>query len=302
MRGLGLDAAAELARLPAEQRLLVHRDLEVWRFRASQAPGLLTEVGRLREETFRAAGEGTGNTLDLDEFDHWYEQLVVWNATRKTVVGGYRLGDAATLVRERGVEGLYSHSLWDFDAESLARLGPALELGRSFIRVETQRAPVALSLLWRGIGAWLAARPEVRRLFGPVSLDRRYTRSSLQAIVGHFVARRHSDTGMSVRARTPLAVLPAARQRGALAVDIDALDQLVAAQEPDGRGVPILVRHYAKMGARFVSANKDPLFSDVLDLLIEVDLDRTDPRRIRRFMGPASGAYLDWPSSTSPSR
>jgi putative hemolysin len=87
-----------------------------------------------------------------------------------------------------------------------------------------------------------------------------------------------------------------------LAVDIDALDQLVAAQEPDGRGVPILVRHYAKMGARFVSANKDPLFSDVLDLLIEVDLDRTDPRRIRRFMGPASGAYLDWPSSTSPSR
>ena len=302
MAVLGSDPGSEVDGLPCEQRLLVHRDLEVWRFRADQAPGLLREVGRIREETFRAAGEGTGNALDLDDYDRWYEQLVVWDKARGLLVGGYRLGDASAIVQEHGVAGLYSHSLWDFDAGALARLGPALELGRSFIRVETQRAPVALSLLWRGIGAWLSLRPQVRRLFGPVSLDRGYTPHSLQAIVGHFAACRPSTTGMVAVARTPMAADAAARLQGARAADMAALDRLVAEQEPDGRGLPILVRHYAKMGARFVAANEDPAFSHVTDLLIEVDLDRTEPRRIRRFMGRAADAYLAWPSVTSPRR
>lgn len=302
MKALGQAWQAELDRLPERQRLLSHRGLEVWRFRRHEAPQLLEEVGRLREVAFRAAGEGTGEEVDLDAFDDWYEQLVVWDTAGRRLLGGYRLGDAERIAQQRGVDGLYSHSLWDFDAASLARLGPALELGRSFIRVETQRAPVALSLLWRGIGAWLAERPSVRRLFGPVSLDRRYSQDSLQAIVGHFADRRPSQTGMVVRARTPVRVEPEARRRGAQAPTLAALHRLVSSQEADGRGVPILVRHYAKMGARFVAANEDPSFSNVIDLLIEVDLDETEPRRIRRFMGPAAEAYLSWPSATSPRR
>lgn len=293
--------ALEVAALPPAQRLVAHRAQVALVFRAAQAPGLMAEVGRLREATFRAVGEGTGNDLDLDRFDDWYDQLIVWDERDRRVVGGYRLGDVAAIRRERGAAGLYTSTLWRVDDRFLSALPPALELGRTFIRAEDQRAPVALSLLWRGIGEWLSRRPAVRSLFGPVSLSRTYSDHSLGVIVGHFRARRLSPVEAPVP-RRPARLPPEALAAGAAARDLAELDAVVAAREPDGKGLPILVRHYGKLGARLLSANEDPAFANVIDLLIEVAVDRMDPRRVRRFMGPGAAAYLAAGTSTSPSR
>ena len=277
---------AEVEALLPTQTLVEHGPLAVLFLHGAQAPAVLWELGRLRELTFRAAGEGSGKALDLDAFDDHYLHLVAWDRRQGEVVGAYRLGRIDEITAGQGVAGLYTRTLWRFDARLVQALGPALELGRSFIRVEAQRSPMTLSLLWRGIGAWLVRHPELRTLVGPVSIDRRYRDDSIQLMAGHLLACRQ-DPGRAplVAATTPLVLDPTLAARGAALRDIDALDREVSAQESDGRGLPVLLRQYIKLGARVLSLNVDPDFADVVDALIVVDLDQAEPRRIRRFMG-----------------
>src|SRR5262249_40890143 len=128
------DLAADIASLPPNCLLNRSDHLEVYLAGAGDIPSVLRELGRLREITFRAAGEGTGNPLDLDEFDANYLHLFVWNARTGEIVGAYRLAGTDKLKR------LYTGTLFEYGSEFLGRLGPALELGRSFIRQEYQRA------------------------------------------------------------------------------------------------------------------------------------------------------------------
>jgi putative hemolysin len=277
---------AEVEALLPTQTLVEHGPLAVLFLSGAQAPAVLWELGRLRELTFRAAGEGSGKALDLDAFDDHYLHLVAWDRRAGEVVGAYRLGRVDRIAASQGVQGLYTRSLWRFDQALIDALGPALELGRSFIRPQAQRSPLTLSLLWRGIGAWLVRHPEVRALMGPVSIDRRYRDDSVQRMAGHLLARRQDPRlAALVQAREPLRICPTQAGLGAELVDVDELDQAVAALEPDGRGVPVLLRQYLKLGARVLSLNVDPDFADVVDALIVVDLDEVEPRRLRRFMG-----------------
>src|SRR5207248_262438 len=110
----------------------------------------LREIGRLREVTYRAIGEGTGGSVDLDAFDERYLHLFSWDRERRQVAGAYRIGQTDRIVATAGVEGLYTRTLFRYDARLVARLSPALELGRSFVRAEYQRNYSALLLLWRG--------------------------------------------------------------------------------------------------------------------------------------------------------
>ena len=114
---------------------------------ASELPHLLREIGRLRELTFREVEEGTGNALDLDRFDAAYTHLFVWHRERLEVVGAYRLGRADEILGAAGKKGLYTSTLFKFRKKLLRCLGPALELGRSFVRPEYQRQPAALLML-----------------------------------------------------------------------------------------------------------------------------------------------------------
>lgn len=276
----------ETRALDGSRTLLRHGPIRVLCFHGHEAPSLLWELGRLRELTFRAVGEGTGEEIDLDAFDGWYDHLVAWDEEREQVIGAYRLGEADRVAHERGVGGLYTNTLWDYDEHLLASLGGSLELGRSFIRPEYWKSPVALALLWRGIGAWLRRRPQVRTLLGPVSIDRRYRDESVQLMAGHLVgARGDLRRAALVRPRVPFALDPVLAGRGAALPDAHALDAAVAELEPDGRGVPVLVRQYLKLGARVLSLNVDPDFSDVVDALITVDLAEIPPRMRERFLG-----------------
>src|SRR5256885_4994402 len=110
----------------------------------------------LRELSFRAEGEGTGKSVDLDRYDDYYTHLFVWNKPQKEIVGAYRLARTVDILPEFGVDGLYTNTLFRFKDDFFDLLGPAIELGRSFVRPEYQRQYAPLLLLWKAIGRYVA--------------------------------------------------------------------------------------------------------------------------------------------------
>jgi hypothetical protein len=163
--------------------LLTHENLAVYYASASQIPNVLREIGRLREISFRQAGEGTGSSIDIDEFDSRYYHLFIWNRAQNEIAGAYRLAGTDDIVSRHGKNGLYTNTLFRFSPDFFNRIHPALELGRSFVRPEYQKSYLPLLLLWKGIGHFVAQRPWYRVLFGPVSISASYTSMSQSLIV-----------------------------------------------------------------------------------------------------------------------
>jgi len=290
--------AAEVAALPEDALLLASGDHEVWHCRAAQAPALLRELGRLREVAFRAAGEGTGRARDLDRFDLDYIHLFVWSRSRRAVVGAYRLGPSDELARRHaGPDGLYTRTLFAYDARLLDALGPSLELGRSFVRPEDQRAHAPLALLWRGIGRFVARHPRYRRLFGAVSVSAAYSPLSRRLIVAHLESRKDAELGRLVRPLRPpeQGPLPAVALNDAAEVSA-----LVSELEPDGRGLPVLVKQYLRLGARVLGCSVDPGFGDVVDGLVVVDLATVERRVLERTIGKEETAAVLGPRAAGP--
>lgn len=292
--------AAEVEALPAAQVLATSGPLVALQADARQIPYLLLEIGRLRELTFRQAGEGTGRQLDLDHFDSYYTHLFLWHREKREVVGAYRLGRTDEIRARYGVAGLYSHTLFAYGEELLDRLGPALELGRSFVHPEYQRHFAPLLLLWKGIGAFVRRHPHYRRLFGPVSISRDYSLLSRRLIADALQERCEiPELARLVRARTPL-------RRGRLKVkgcdpklardlcrNFDEVAEVVADLDPGPGGIPVLLRHYLNLGGQVLAFNVDRQFSDVLDGLIVVDLARTERKTLERYLGrDGAAAFL----------
>ncbi len=282
--------AADIAALPPEARLLSSGSLAVYCASASRLPSVLREIGRLREVTFRAVGEGTGHAVDLDRFDGHYEHLFVWNQDSHEIVGAYRLGRTDRILRTHGIDGLYTRTLFRFDERLLDRMGPALELGRSFVRAEYQRSFSALLLLWKGIGRILAATPEYRALFGPVSISSRYQDMS-QRLLRAFLAQNHLDEDLAalVEPVNPPAGTPAPRRGSAAIADVADLDVLIKRLE--GRqGIPVLLRQYLRLNATLLGFNVDPAFGDALDALMMVDVRRVPAALRLRYLGQTDHA------------
>jgi len=285
--------AAEIGALPARQTLLQSEGCRVLYARAAQIPTVLQEIGRLREITFRAAGEGTGTAVDLDRFDHHYLHLFVWNQAQGEIVGAYRLGQTDRIMNRNGLAGLYTHSLFRFRRVLMDQLGPALEMGRSFVRAEYQRSYSPLLLLWKGIGHYVARHPRYKVLFGPVSIAGDYHSVSRQLMVSFLKVNNFlPDLASLVSPPRPLRPRAVAGLRPGLADawpdGIDELSTWISDVERDGRGIPILLKQYLKLGGKLLSFNVDPDFNDALDGLILVDLTRTEPRLLKRYM-PAEG-------------
>src|ERR1700733_4085905 len=185
--------ADEINALPQECKLEETRDFAVYLADARQIPLGLQEIGRLREITFRAAGEGSGQPVDLDRFDPHYLHLFLWNKDKREIAGGYRLGDVPALMSPFGLKGLYTESLFRFNARFVRQLGPSLELGRSFIRPEYQRQFAPLLLLWKGIGAYVARHPQYATLIGAVSVSNQYSPASRELIARYFERQSASE-------------------------------------------------------------------------------------------------------------
>jgi putative hemolysin len=283
--------ADELAGLPRQALLLTRGPIDVMLASGDRIPRLLDEIGRCREEAFRAVGEGTGNDVDIDDFDQWYHHVFLWDREAGRVEGAYRMGRVDAILRDLGVEGLYTSTLFDYAPGMWESLPPTLELGRAFFRSGSPQQHVALPLLWRGIAAVLCRCPRYRMLTGPLSIDAAYSRRAVLTMLGHLKTHAYAaDLSGAVTPRTPVQVdTPGAEvwlSEGGLLPDMMALDAHIKSLE--GRGVPVLLRQYSRLSAEVLGFNVDHDFSDVVDALVLVDLQRVDGARLSRFMGHAA--------------
>ncbi|MGQ9921561.1 MAG: lysophospholipid acyltransferase family protein [Desulfobacca sp.] len=290
--------AAEVRQLPREQLLVASGAYQVYYAHAPQIPALLQEIGRLREITFRAVGEGTGRAIDLDRFDAHYLHLFVWQGATQEVVGAYRLGRTDQILATLGPDGLYTATLFHISDKFLQSLQPALELGRSFVRQEYQKSYAALLLLWKGIGRFLVRQPQYQYLFGPVSISNAYNEFA-QGLIATWLSMHTflPELAQQIRPKHPLRLQPEHHQTLRLALTgtgaVEDLSALLADLDPQRRGVPVLLRQYLKLGGKILGFTRDPHFNQTLDGLILVDLLQTPATVLQRYLGKEGWArYL----------
>lgn len=281
----------DIKHLDTEQCVAESSEYAVYLAAADQLPYVLPELGRLREIAFRQVGEGTGKSVDLDSFDSYYLHLFLWNKANQELVGAYRVGRTQEILGRLSPTGLYTSTLFHYDPRFFHRIGPSLELGRSFIRPEYQRQHQPLFFLWKGLGAFVARNPETPVLFGAVSISNDYHPAS-RRLLAHFleVHSREEDLAKLIRPRR--AFRPALDRDldshviGSLLPDLDSLSIPISDMESDGKGLPILLKQYMKLGGKLLGFNVDPDFSEALDGLVLVDLRDTDPVVLQRYMKP----------------
>lgn len=169
------------------------------------SPNVVREIGRLRELTFRAAGGGTGLELDLDENDtceNCYQQLITWNPENEEIVAGYRLIHCKTAIGEDGDINLSTTHLFDFSEEFIKNYLPyTIELGRSFVQpkyqpsIDNRKGIFSLDNLWDGLGAVVLLNPDVKFLFGKVTMYPHYNREArdlLLRFMNHYFPDKNS--------------------------------------------------------------------------------------------------------------
>lgn len=269
----------EIAALTPAALLANSGDLDVYIATANHIPSVLREISRLREITFRSAGEGTGKSADLDHFDAHYLHLFLWNRQRQEIAGAYRLYPTD------GVGSLYTANLFGYRQSFRDRLGPAIELGRSFVRSEYQRAFTPLLLLWKGIGRYVAANPRYKVLFGPVSISNQYHAISRELIVSYLQA--HASLSGWKDLLSPRYPPGQCTSGGARCRDVDELSEVISDIENTSNGIPVLLRQYLRLGGKLLAFNVDPEFSNALDGLIVVDLTCTEAKLLDRYLGTA---------------
>jgi putative hemolysin len=279
----------EVKGLPPEQQLVKKGEYTVYYGQARQIPQVLQEIGRLRELTFRQAHEGTGQPIDLDKFDRDYLHLFLWHEKERELVGAYRLGATDYLPGRYGENGLYTRTLFNYDQRLLRQIHPALELGRSFVRGEYQKNYSPLLLLWKGIGAFVAQSPRYSILFGAVSINNQYHLVSQQLMAMSLKINNYiPELSKLVKARK-VAVKFADKfdfiETHQVIHDMDEVSELVAEIEPDNKGIPILLKHYLKMGGKIMGFNRDPDFNNALDVFIVVDLLNSPRKLIELYFG-----------------
>lgn len=281
----------ELAALPDEQRLLDYKHFSVLYATASQLPVLMPDIARERERVFRAYDEGSGRARDTDVFDQTYTQLFVWDNREQSLVGAYRFGKTDLLMQQGGLSELYLHKMFEFDNAFHHGAQNALELGRSFVTPEYQNSFHGLYLLWKGIGQFLTRHPQYRRLYGTVSLSRQYSDQAISIICDTLIT-----ASTQVRARYPLAVSLNNEWQDYCAShgkpDFRTLSSFVRALDDEGKDIPILLKHYHKLGAKFHCVGIDNSFNDTPGLLLSIDMTALEDKVMSTYFGAGAESYL----------
>ncbi|MDF1810926.1 MAG: lysophospholipid acyltransferase family protein [Verrucomicrobiales bacterium] len=279
----------EVESLPQDKCLVDRGIWKVYLAEAELIPNCLREIGRLREETFRGAGEGTGKEIDLDRFDQWYLHLFLWNGESCEIGGSYRFGPSETILPVHGQEGFYTHSLFSFKPGFFKKTGPVCEMGRSFVVAGHQRSFSSLSLLWKGIGAFLKQNPQYRYVLGAVSISSSYQLLSRELIVKFLFRKfRSRYSNLVSSSLPPEEIYPEFHSKRDVSDNLDTIMKVngaVSAIEDDGKGIPVLFRQYLKFDTTLLGFNVDEEFSGVIDGLILVDFVKTDPVVGNKLLG-----------------
>lgn len=240
-------------------------------------PVMIREIGRLREITFRAVGEGTNRATDIDEYDFYYHHLVVWDDEAGALVGAYRIGKGNEILSQYGVKGFYINSLFRIDKAFEPVLAESLELGRSFVVPEYQKKAMSLFLLWKGLLTVLLRNSGYRWLIGPVSISNEFSEFSKSLIV-EFVRNNFYDREMArhIRPRNRFNVQLDKRVDSEIIIssadrDISRVEKVIGDID-NGYRIPVLLKKYLELNARIIGFNVDPDFNNCLDGLILLDV------------------------------
>ena len=256
---------------------------------AAESSPVLREIGRLRELSFRAVGEGSGRRRDLDHFDHYYQHLILWDEDDLEIAGAYRFVDAGKVVAERGVRGLYTGSLFKLEAHRSTFLENGLELGRSFVQPRYW-GKRSLDYLWYGIGAYLVKNPHYRFLFGPVSISNAQPGLAKELLIYFYKLYFSPDASLSCSRNPfsfsqPMASLEKEFCGTDYKADFRKLKSLLANL---GTTIPPLYKQYTGLcepgGVVFLDFNIDPAFSNCIDGLVIVDIKKLKQAKRKRYM------------------
>ena len=241
---------------------------------ASEIPIAMMELGRRREEAFRATGEGSNQAIDVDDYDKYYKHLILWDAKRKRIAGGYRLGIGTEIFEKYGgVEGFYTSSLFTYSKDFESTLRATIELGRSFVSLEYQKEALPLMLLLKGLMHSLMRYPEAEYFIGPVSISNSYPKF-YQSLMVYYLENKHNamlpeDSAIPTTPFEPdyLKLNPKDLLRRKMD-NFEKFDRFLMRLSDNTYRMPTLVKKYMKVNARIINFNVDPLFNYSLDGLI----------------------------------
>jgi putative hemolysin len=280
--------AQEAEQLRLEHLVWTEKNYDVFITPTALIPGIIREIGRLREITFREVGEGSNKSTDLDKYDIYYNQLFIWDNKARVIVGAYRIGMGDEIFYSLGKKGFYTAELFKIKNQFTPVLQKSLELGRSFIRKEYQQKPLPLFLLWKGILKYLIDNPRYRYLIGPVSISNSFSRFSKSLIVD-YIYRNHFDHDMAryVKPHKKFKVDLSRIDTSLLLEGEDSfksIDKLIDEVETRALKVPVLLRQYIALNAKIICFNIDPKFTNCLDGFLVLDLEKV-PREMLEKLG-----------------
>lgn len=257
------------------RRLLQSKNYEVFLAAANEMPNTLQEVGRLREITFRAIGEGTNEAIDLDKFDRYYHHMFLWDSTAQKIAGAYRMGLGSEIFKKYGIDGFYLQDLFRFEPELHTMMSQSIEMGRAFIIKEYQQKPMPLFLLWKGIVHTTLRFPEHKYLIGGVSISNQFSNFSKSLMI-EFMKSHYYDPYVAqyIHPKKEFKVrLKDADKEFVFdesEADLNKFDKLIDEVEPGSLRLPVLIKKYIKQNAKVVAFNVDPLFNNAVDGLMYI--------------------------------
>ena len=258
-----------------ECRLLQSKNYEVFFASAKEVPNLIHEIGRLREITFRAVGEGTNKEIDLDTFDAYYHHLLLWDAASNRLVGAYRMGLGKEIFKKYGIKGFYVQTLFRIEPELHQMMDNTIEMGRAFIIGEYQQKPMPLFLLWKGIVHVTLRYPEYKYLMGGVSISNQFSDFSKSLMIA-FMKSHYYDPYIAqyIRPKKEYKVKLKDGDKDfvfdATKADMQKFDKIIDEIEPGILRIPVLIKKYVKQNARLVAFNVDPKFNNAIDGLMYI--------------------------------
>ncbi|MBB4119337.1 putative hemolysin [Mesonia hippocampi] len=258
------------------KRLLISKNYEVFLAERKDIPNIVNEIGRLREITFRAIGEGTNNAIDLDKYDDYYHHLFLYDNELNKIVGAYRMGLGAEIFKSHGIDGFYLQELFGFEPELYKMMSQSIEMGRAFIVKEYQQKPMPLFLLWKGIVHCTIRFPEHKYLIGGVSISNKFSAFSKSMMI-EFMKSHYYDPYVAqyVHPKKEYKVTLKDADKDFVfdesKADLNKFDKLIDELEPDSSlRMPVLIKKYIKQNAKVVAFNVDPLFNNSIDGLMYI--------------------------------
>jgi len=266
----------EIALLDQQDALLfTSKNYRIYLADAENIPGILREIGRLREITFREVGEGTNKSMDLDRFDQYYKHLFLWDDDRTLIVGAYRMGMGEEIFARYGISGFYVNELFRIEPELHDMMAHTIEMGRAFIIREYQQKPMPLFLLWKGIVHVTLRYPAHKFLMGGVSISNKFSNFSKSLMI-EFMKSHYYDPFIAQYVypkkeyKVKLNVADKDFVFDTTQADMNKFDKIIDEIEPGDLRLPVLMKKYVKQNARLVAFNVDPKFNNAVDGLMYI--------------------------------